>query len=100
MPVKVNVFYVNKLLRDPKGPVGKDLRRSGTRIRNSAKRYCPVDTGRLRSSIQMSPPRMLEFNTLVVRVGTKVKYARFVELGTRYMRPRSFLRKALNEEVR
>lgn len=100
MTVKANLFYINKLLSDPKGPVGKQLRKTGIRVHNKAKRYCPVDTGRLRSSIRSTQPFEEVHRRLVVRVGTNVDYAAYVELGTRYMSARPFLRRALNEEVR
>lgn len=100
MTVKANLFFINKLLSDPRGPIGKELQRTGIRVHNKAKRYCPVDTGRLRSSIRSTQAFEETHRQLVVRVGTNVEYARFVEMGTRYMRARPFLRRALNEEVR
>ncbi|HKU53714.1 MAG TPA: HK97-gp10 family putative phage morphogenesis protein, partial [Nitrospira sp.] len=71
----------------------------GVNVQSSAKTKCPVDTGRLRSSIQTTPPR--ETSTgLAVRIGSNVNYARFVELGTRRMRAQPFLRPALTQEVK
>lgn len=51
-----------------------------------------VDTGRLRGSIaanQLAPYRW--------RVGTNVKYAAFLEFGTRRIAPRPFMRPSLEE---
>jgi HK97 gp10 family phage protein len=64
------------------------------KVENLAKVFCPVDTGRLRSSITH------EVGTdgvgdVIGRVGSDVEYAIFQELGTRYMGARAFLRNAL-----
>jgi HK97 gp10 family phage protein len=48
-------------------------------------------TGQLRRSIAS------EVLSLVGRVGTNVKYGKHLELGTRHMQPRPWLRRALNE---
>lgn len=50
-------------------------------------------TGRLRSSVTYE---VLD-GELVARVGTNVKYAKWLELGTVSMLPRPWLRRALNE---
>ncbi len=57
------------------------LTRGAILVEGRAKRRCPVKTGRLRASITHSPPQ----NTargVMVRVGTDVEYAAFVEFGT------------------
>jgi HK97 gp10 family phage protein len=48
-------------------------------------------TGRLRSSVTH------EIGRGIARVGTNVLYGRFLELGTRKMAPRPWLRRALDE---
>lgn len=92
--VTINQGAINQLIRSPNGPIGNRLFTAGVRISNNAKRNAPVDTGRLRSSIQATHPEV-RGNTLRVRVGTNVNYAIFVEEGTRYMRGRHYLRNAL-----
>ena len=57
-----------------------------------AKRLCPVDTGRLRSSIR---PR-LDAANLDAEVFTDVFYAEYVEYGTVHMAAEPFLRPAWN----
>lgn len=86
---------LHQLLEGPDGPVAKDLTRRITRIDRAAKNNCPVDTGRLRSSITNRLAH--DSQGLVGIVGTNVDYAPYVELGTRYMAARSFLRRALTE---
>lgn len=100
MAIKMHRQRVRSILVNPEGPVGQELTKSGIRINNRAKRLCPVDTGRLRSSIYSTQPLPVGRHRLNVQVRTNVNYSRFVELGTRYMRARPYLRPALEQEVR
>jgi len=59
-------------------------------VERDAKILCPVDTGRLRSSITH------EIEGTIGRVGTNVEYARAVELGTEKQSPQPYLRPALH----
>lgn len=65
------------------------LVRVGLQVQSKARSLCPVDTGRLRSSIIMTKGR--DGTGFYVEVGTNVSYARFVEFGTHKMRARPFL---------
>lgn len=83
------------LLEGEEGPVARDLLRRAIKVEASAKRICPVDTGRLRSSITHALTR--DTQGLAADVGTNVEYAVFVELGTSRMPAKPFLRPALVE---
>lgn len=72
----------------------KDLARFGIRVQNEARQRCPVDTGRLRASIQTSGVQH-DGRGAYIEVGTNVGYAGFVEFGTRYMRAQPYMRPAL-----
>jgi len=63
------------------GPMVQTMRNATMMITRSAKIYAPVDTGRLRASITQS----VESTEDVVKgvVGSNVKYAPYVETGTR-----------------
>ena len=61
----------------------------GGKAEGYEKRLCPVDTGRLRNSITH---QQLDDYTEVI--GTNVKYAPYVELGTHRMAARPYLRPA------
>lgn len=79
----------HRLLKSVSGPVGRMLARYAALVETAAKARCPVDTGRLRSSITW---RMeLDGEGLVAIVGTSVEYAIYVHEGTRYMAGRPFL---------
>lgn len=65
------------------------LTRIAEEIAQDAKRFAPVDTGFLRSSIQATPA---ENGKATVRAGAP--YAGFVEMGTSRMRARPYLRPA------
>lgn len=70
-----------------------DLVRVGLRVQAAARALCPVDTGRLRSSIVMRRGR--DGTGFYVEVGTSVEYAPFVEFGTSRMRAQPFLTPAI-----
>ncbi len=76
---------------------GRDAKGKFARIYN-ANPSAPGDpphkqTGRLRASIA----REVDGPAMVARVGTNVIYGRYLELGTRFMAPRPWLRRALAE---
>lgn len=75
-----------------------ELRRMAIDIQNRARELAPVDTGRLRSSIQHQTGR--DRRGPYVDVGSfSVHYAVFVEFGTSRMRSQPFLRPAFAEAV-
>lgn len=69
------------------------LQRVGIRVQNGARVLCPVDTGRLRSSIQHQMGR--DAGGSYVDIGTNVEYAADVEFGSQGRRPKPYLRPAL-----
>lgn len=75
----------------------RELVRLAIEVQNRARELCPVDTGRLRSSIGHTEG--VDVRGPFVDVGTNVEYAPFVEYGTMHMAPQPFLRPALAEAV-
>jgi HK97 gp10 family phage protein len=71
-----------------------DLVTLGIVVQNEARKLCPVDTGRLRSSI-MSSGLQRDGKGAYVRIGTNVHYAGHVEFGTRFMAAQPYMRPAL-----
>lgn len=84
---------LGQLLNGDQGPVAKDLLRRTIRVESAAIRGCPVDTGRLRSSVTHQVQQ--DGKGLVGIVGTDVDYAPHVEFGTVNMAAQPFLRPAL-----
>lgn len=70
--------------------VAAALEEMGLACEGYAKLACPVDTGRLRSSIT----HMTKPSDNAVYVGTNVEYGPCVELGTVHMAARPFLKPA------
>ena len=68
------------------------LMRIAIRFQNELILVCPVDTGRLRSSINAT----INGNTIIV---TMVDYAMFVEFGTNKQRPNPFIRNTINNKL-
>lgn len=66
-------------------------------VEREAKIRAPVDTGRLRASIA-SEVRAIGGGVQGI-VGSVVEYAPYVELGTKYMRPRPYLGAALEAKM-
>lgn len=58
------------------------LMRAGFVIEGLAKEKCPVDTGRLRSSVTTATDRAEGNGVHSVTVGTNVEYAPYIEYGT------------------
>lgn len=69
--------------------VNKRLSASGILVQNEARRLCPVDTGRLRSSITNEP---LEDSVII---GTNVEYGPVIELGSAFQSAQPYLRPGL-----
>lgn len=95
-----NTVEIERLLRSPSGGVARDLLRRGLLVQASAKNFATghgggphVRTGRLRSSISTTIGS--DSISVYSDVGSNVEYAGYVELGTRYMRARPYLRPAL-----
>ena len=64
----------------------------GGKAETYAKQLCPVDTGRLRNSITHAQQ---DEDSEVI--GTNVKYAPFVELGTKRQKAQPYLRPAAED---
>jgi HK97 gp10 family phage protein len=86
MNVEIDKKTLEKLQRQLKEVVKKDkeaafkgMITTGYEIHREAVKKVPVDMGRLRSSLAVEGDK----GQMEVRVGTNVKYAPFVELGTR-----------------
>lgn len=65
------------------------LNKVSEEINIKAKELCPVKTGALKESIHW-----YNFKKLYNKIGSNKHYAGYVELGTRFMAPRNFLRGA------
>jgi hypothetical protein len=83
-----NDAQLQYILKSPSGAVAKDLIKRGARVESRAKRNLSggisgpkrVNTGHLRSSIKSQ--LLVRPEGLAVRVGTSVRYARWVHDGT------------------
>ena len=82
--------YKSEVLSAVDARIARALEICGGTAERYAKEICPVDTGNLRNSITH---KQMDSKTEVI--GTNVKYAPFVCLGTRRMRARPFLRPAV-----
>ena len=80
MTVRINQTELKRLMAGPSGPVYRDIVRRTNSVLNAARRGCPVDEGRLRSSLAMEVRASTD--AVVGRVGTNVKYALPVHEGT------------------
>lgn len=79
--VKLSHEGLKVVLASPAGPVAKHVMLLGQRVVNQSKRYCPVDTSRLRNSIRQAS--YASSQGFYVMVGTDVKYALYVHEGTK-----------------
>lgn len=82
----------NKRIADA---VTESIKATSLKVSNVAKQIVPVDTGRLKSSIQIS-----NLTKVSAEVGTNVEYAPYVEFGTNKQRAQPYLRPAAMEGER
>lgn len=90
-----DVRAIDRFLGSETGPIAKELAKRAIRVERMAKRLCPVDTGRLRSSIGWKVD--VDGMGLFAQIGTNVDYAPHVEFGTSRQAPQPYLRPALEE---
>ena len=76
------------------GASAEAVRNTAIDVNRLAKQFCPVDTGRLRSSIQLVDFNPKEPSAVV---GTDVEYAEFVEYGTSRQSAQPYMRPAAEE---
>jgi len=73
----INYPEVTRLLTSPGGGVSRDIHRRGRNVERMAQRVVRKDTGTLAASIHTE--RMIPVG---VKVGTNLRYARYVHYGT------------------
>lgn len=95
--IKLDDAALNSVLVSISGDVSRYMLRLGIKVQSAARRRCPVDTGRLRSSIGVTQKETAQ--GAVTSIGTNVEYALYVHEGTRFQQGRPFLADALTEVV-
>ena len=91
MPVK---SYRKQLIEYYDNEIEKAIQKACFLVEKAAKRYAPVDTGRLRASIRTEVERIAK-DVVEGKIGTNVDYATYVALGTSRQSPQPYLRPAL-----
>lgn len=94
MPKQVK-WDSSKLRKQVETKVDVGMQKACTVVRNDAARICPVDTGRLRSSLAYEIET--KGKEIIGRIGTNVEYSIFVEYGTSRMAAQPYLRPALEK---
>ena len=89
---------MERIVKDLAGnPMMKAIAKAVLLVQRSAKKNAPVDTSRLRASIT---PDIVTRDTVIRGVvGSNVSYAPFQEFGTRFMKGKRYLQRALNENA-
>jgi len=82
-------WYGDKVKKSMEDRAKIAIQKACLAIESDTKRQCPVDTGRLRASYTHEVTA--EEGFIVGRVGSDVRYSRYVELGTYKMAARPHL---------
>jgi len=90
-----NKFYDKEILAAIERDILDKLQLSGEVVNGAAKKNAPVKTGALRDSIGFE----VDAQEKSVRIGTNIFYAPWIELGTKEIKPRWFLTRALGENA-
>lgn len=83
---RLNTAGMREMMTSPQGAAFRILRQKAALVEAEAKRRCPVDTGRLRSSI--TTEMLVMDGQPVAKVGSNLSYSRFVHEGTGIYGPR------------
>lgn len=94
MSVKIE-WYPEGYLRELHATLGNMLDESADVVKDNAKEECPVKTGALKADIKQYTDKQ----ELKAEIGNDLYYSIFVELGTRKMAPRGYLRKGLMKSI-
>ncbi len=78
--ISIDGSKLNRLLRSPNGPVGRDMIKRGHKVAAAARRRINSRTGRLASSIKVEI--VISRGTAGCQIGTSVHYAKYVHDGT------------------
>ena len=84
-------WYGKKILKEYEQANERALTAAAIYVQGDAKLRCPVQTGRLRNSITYKVKRDEAI------IGTVVEYSPYIEFGTVKMKPKPYLRPALDE---
>lgn len=93
MSIEVREDNTAEVAGNIKNAITQALESVGLAAEGYAKLNCPVDTGNLRNSITH------EVSGNDVYIGTNVEYAPYVELGTKRMKARGFLKSAASDHT-
>ena len=96
MDFKIKVTIDEAGMKNLDGFINNFLDKCGNVLVDEAKRIAPVDTGKLRDSIEIKDT---DYTEKKVTVGSDVEYAIYQELGTVKMRPNAYLRPSLDNIV-
>lgn len=91
--VSVNQDNIEQAVDGIESAISVALEEIGLLAENYAAMLCPVDTGNLQGSITHE----VDVDDNAVYIGTNVKYAPYVELGTSRQKAQPFLRPAASE---
>lgn len=98
--LRLDAQAIARLVESPDGPTVKLLTRAGVVAERAQKARCPVDTGRMRASVQQHLEH--EAEGLAMYIGPNVDYALAVELGHQtpgggFVPPQAFIRPSLDD---
>jgi len=79
--VKFYPAQMDYLLRQPEGPVGRNLTKRGSRVLAAARLQVGIDTGKLKASLRMTHNRSVRGQ--FVMVGSPLNYALMHHQGTK-----------------
>lgn len=91
MKISFDAHGLIERLKNAVFPKRRAMQKVAGQIKAAAQRNAPVRTGRLRKSINTR----VEHQGAVLIVEAATPYARYVEEGTRYMRPRYYMKRAI-----